>query len=146
MNSKRFYITTPIYYASGRPHLGHAYCTVLCDVLKRFKRLFGHEVFFSTGMDEHGQKIEKNAKESGISPQDFVDNISINFKQLWQKLNINYDVFIRTTEQYHIDNAQKTFSKMLKKGDIFLENIPGGMVLIVKLFGQKDRLEKKKNV
>lgn len=117
---KRFYITTPIYYASGLPHLGHAYCTIFCDVLTRCKRLLGHEVFFSVGMDEHGQKIEKNAKNANLPVQIFVDNISNSFKEMWKILGIQYDVFIRTTEKKHISNVQKIFSKMLNNDDIFL--------------------------
>ena len=88
MNKKCFYITTPIYYPSGNPHIGHAYCTTISDIIARYKRMRGYDVFFLTGTDEHGQKIEKNAKKEGLEPQEYVDKIVANFKVLWEKLEI----------------------------------------------------------
>src|SRR3989338_5366780 len=97
----KFYITTPLYYVNGNPHIGHSYTNIACDALARFKRLRGDEVLFTTGTDEHGQKIKEAADQRKMEPQVFVDTIVPNFKQLWQKLNISYDDFIRTTEKRH---------------------------------------------
>lgn len=123
---KRFYITTPIYYPSANLHIGHAYCTVLTDIIARYNRLIGKEVYFITGSDEHGQKIEENAKKAGKNPQEFVDNIVNNgFKKLWEKLEISHDHFIRTTDEKHIATVEKVFSLMLQNGDIYLGNYEG---------------------
>lgn len=122
---KRFYITTPIYYPSAKPHLGNAYCTVLCDIFARYKRLRGFDCFFLTGTDEHGMKIEKNAKAVGKDPQTFVDEIVSIFKKLWELLEISNDDYIRTTEKRHTDVVQKVFSKLLEKGDIYLGEYEG---------------------
>lgn len=122
---KRCYITTPIYYPSAEAHIGHAYCTVLSDVLARYKRLRGCEVFFLTGTDEHGQKIENKAKEAGVTPQEFVDVISDRFKNLWKSLQISNDYFIRTTDQSHMDTVREVFSDMYKNGHIYLGNYEG---------------------
>ena len=122
---KRCYITTPIYYPSAEAHIGHAYCTVLCDVLARNKRLRGAEVFFLTGTDEHGQKIENKAKEAGVTPQEFVDVISDRFKKLWKDLDISNDYFIRTTDQSHMDTVREVFSDMVKNGHIYLGDYEG---------------------
>ena len=105
MENKRFYITTPIYYPSSRFHIGQAYCTVATDAMARYKRLTGCEVMFLTGTDEHGQKIENKAREAGITPQQFVDNIVTapgGVLDLWKLMNISYDRFIRTTDGYHV--------------------------------------------
>ena len=113
--SKKFYITTPIYYPSASPHLGHAYCTTLCDVIARGKRMRGFDTYFLTGTDEHGEKIEDNAKAKGITPQQFVDNIVCGEKgilDLWKLMNISNDRFIRTTDDYHVEAIQKIFKKM----------------------------------
>ena len=122
---KRFYITTPIYYPSARLHLGHAYCTTLSDVLARSKRERGFECYFLTGADEHGLKIEKNALEAGVTPQQFVDNIVAGFYQLWDLLHISNDDFIRTTQDRHIKVVQSAFTRMLNKGDIYLGKYEG---------------------
>ena len=117
-----FYITTPIYYPSAKLHIGHAYCTVATDTMARFKRLQGYNVMFLTGTDEHGQKIEDKAKEAGVTPQQFVDNIVTGEKgvlDLWKLMNISYDRFIRTTDDYHVAAIQKIFRKMYDKGDIY---------------------------
>ena len=117
-----YYITTPIYYPSANLHIGHAYCTVATDAMARFKRLQGYNVKFLTGTDEHGQKIEDKAKEAGVTPQQFVDNIVLGQKgvlDLWKLMNISYDRFIRTTDDYHVEAIQKIFKKMYEKGDIY---------------------------
>lgn len=122
---KKFYITTPIYYASGRPHLGHAYTTVLADIFKRYKTLFGYETFLTTGMDEHGQKIADKAKSLGLDPQTFVDQNCAVFLDLWKKLDISYDSFIRTSSKQHEKVVQSVFSDYLKKGYIKLDKWTG---------------------
>ena len=117
-----YYITTPIYYPSAKLHIGHAYCTVATDTMARFKRLQGYNVKFLTGTDEHGQKIEDKAKEAGITPQQFVDNIVTGERgvlDLWKLMNISYDRFIRTTDDYHVAAVQKIFRKMYDNGDIY---------------------------
>ncbi|MDE7261112.1 MAG: methionine--tRNA ligase [Oscillospiraceae bacterium] len=122
MDNKRFYITTPIYYPSGKLHIGHAYCTVATDAMARYKRLCGYDVMFLTGTDEHGQKIEDKAKEAGVTPQQFVDNIVAapgGVLDLWKLMNISYDRFIRTTDGYHVAAIQKIFKKMYDNGDIY---------------------------
>ena len=119
---KKFYITTPIYYPSDKLHIGHTYCTVATDAMARYKRLRGYDVMFLTGTDEHGQKIETRAKAAGITPQQFVDNIVTGEKgvlDLWKLMNISYDRFIRTTDDYHVAAIQKIFKKMYEKGDIY---------------------------
>ena len=122
MDQKKFYITTPIYYPSDKLHIGHTYCTVATDAMARYKRLQGYNVKFLTGTDEHGQKIELKAKEAGVTPQQFVDNIvegPKGVKDLWKLMNISYDRFIRTTDDYHVEAIQKIFKKMYEKGDIY---------------------------
>ncbi len=117
--AKKFYVTTPIYYPSGRLHIGNTYTTVIADCIKRYKKLKGYDVFFLTGTDEHGEKIEVKAKEAGKTPIEFVDEIVENTKKLWKRLGIEYDDFIRTTEERHEKIAQKIFSKFLAQGDIY---------------------------
>lgn len=116
---KTFYVTTPIYYVNDVPHIGHAYTTIIADALARYERQKGKRVFFLTGTDEHGQKIEKSAAEKGLGPKQLADRVVIRFKDLWQKLNISYDYFIRTTEKFHEEGVQKIFKKLLEKGDIY---------------------------
>ena len=125
MEKKRFYITTPIYYPSAKLHIGHAYCTVLTDVLARNKRLRGYECYFLTGADEHGQKIEENAAKAGKTPQQFVDDIVEGFHKLWALLKISNDDFIRTTQERHVKVVQGVFSRMLKQEDIYLGEYKG---------------------
>ena len=118
----KFYITTPIYYPSAKLHIGHSYCTVATDTMARYKRLQGYDVMFLTGTDEHGQKIEDKAREAGVTPQQFVDNIVLGeggVKDLWKLMNISYDRFIRTTDDYHVAAIQKIFKKMYENGDIY---------------------------
>ncbi len=119
MSKKPFYITTPIYYPSGNPHIGHCYTTLACDTTARMKRMQGYDVKFLTGLDEHGQKIEKKAEEMGVTPQQFVDDICVNFKKLWERMGITYDRFIRTTDDYHVESVQKIFKALYDKGYIY---------------------------
>jgi methionyl-tRNA synthetase len=119
MAPEKFYLTTPIYYVNDVPHIGHAYTTIAADVLARYKRLAGYEVFFLTGTDEHGIKIERAARDRGVSPQAWVDTISAHFRALWEQLNISYDDFIRTSEARHKVVAQTVFQKAFEKGDIY---------------------------
>ena len=122
MEKKRFYITTPIYYPSDKLHIGHTYCTVATDAMARYKRLTGCEVMFLTGTDEHGQKIEDKAREAGVTPQQFVDDIVAapgGVLDLWKLMNISYDRFIRTTDGYHVQAIQRIFKQMYDKGDIY---------------------------
>ena len=122
MNKEKFYITTPIYYPSDKLHIGHTYCTVATDAFARYKRLRGYDVMFLTGTDEHGQKIEEKAKNAGVTPQQFVDNIVAGqggILDLWKLMNISNDRFIRTTDDYHVAAIQKIFRKMYENGDIY---------------------------
>ena len=119
MDKKTFYITTPIYYPSDKLHIGHTYSTVAADAEARYRRLKGYETFFLTGTDEHGQKIEDKAKAAGVTPKEYVDNIVAGIKDLWKLMNISYDKFIRTTDEYHEKAVQKIFKKMSDKGDIY---------------------------
>ena len=119
MENKKFYITTPIYYPSDNFHIGHCYTTIIADSIARFKRLSGYDTFFLTGTDEHGQKIEKKAKECGVTPKEYVDKIVDNAKDLWASLNISYDKFIRTTDKEHEEVVQKIFKKLYDQGDIY---------------------------
>ena len=119
MENKKFYITTPIYYPSDNFHIGHCYTTIIADSIARYKRLAGYDVFFLTGTDEHGEKIEKKAKENGVTPKEYVDKIVDNAKDLWKSLGISYDKFIRTTDEYHEKAVQKIFNKLYEQGDIY---------------------------
>ena len=125
MTKKPFYITTPIYYPSAKLHIGHAYCTTIADSLARFKRLAGYDVLFLTGSDEHGQKIQLKAEEEGITPQAYVDKIVAGFQDLWRRLNISNDDFIRTTQPRHHKVVQEIFRKIYEKGDIYKGSYTG---------------------
>ena len=120
-----FYITTPIYYPSGKLHIGNSYTTIACDVLARYKRLQGYDVFFLTGTDEHGLKIEQKAQALGMQPQEYVDKMAADIKELWKKLEITNDKFIRTTDDHHEKAVQNIFEKLLAKGDIYLGKYRG---------------------
>lgn len=120
-----FYITTPIYYPSGKLHIGNSYTTIACDVLARYKQLQGYDVFFLTGTDEHGLKIEQKAQALGMQPQEYVDKMAADIKELWKKLEITNDKFIRTTDDYHEKAVQNIFEKLLAKGDIYLGKYRG---------------------
>ena len=122
---KNFYITTPIYYPSGRLHLGHVYSTVSADVLKRIKQQQGYEVLFLTGTDEHGEKIETKAFESGKTPQEYVDEMSEEIKKMWKIMDVDYDIFSRTTDEFHVKQVQSIFTKLLNQGDVYLGDYEG---------------------
>jgi methionyl-tRNA synthetase len=124
-NSSRFYLTTPIYYVNARPHLGHAYSTIVCDAIARRKRALGIETWFLTGTDEHGQKIERSAKLAGCSPQEFATKIAGEFRGLWDRLGLTYDDFIRTTEPRHIRGVQKLFATLRDRGYIYRGSYSG---------------------
>ncbi|MBP5260737.1 MAG: methionine--tRNA ligase [Clostridiales bacterium] len=124
-DKKPFYITTPIYYPSGNPHIGHCYTTLACDCVARMKRMQGYDVMFLTGTDEHGQKIEKKAEEIGVTPKEYVDDIVANFKKLWARLGITYDRYIRTTDDYHIESVQKIFKELYDRGYIYKSEYKG---------------------
>ena len=119
MAKEKFYMTTAIAYTSGKPHIGNTYEVVLADSIARFKRQQGYDVFFQTGTDEHGQKIELKAEEAGITPKEFVDNVSAEIKRIWDLMNTSYDKFIRTTDDYHEEQVQKIFKKLYDQGDIY---------------------------
>lgn len=123
--SKKFYITTPIYYPSASPHLGHAYCTTMCDIIARGKRLRGFDTYFLTGLDEHGEKIQDNAIAAGVTPQQFVDSVAVKFTDLWKTLMISNDDFIRTTQPRHYETVQKIFSKFVQDDDVYLSSYKG---------------------
>ncbi|MBO1582628.1 methionine--tRNA ligase [Bacillus sp. XF8] len=123
--NKTFYITTPIYYPSGKLHIGHAYTTVAGDAMARYKRMQGYDVHYLTGTDEHGQKIQKKAEELQVTPQAYVDNIVAGIKELWEKMDISYDDFIRTTEDRHKEVVEKIFKQLVDQGDIYLDEYEG---------------------
>jgi methionyl-tRNA synthetase len=125
LNRKTYYITTPIYYPSGKLHIGHSYTTVAADAMARYKRLQGYDVMFLTGTDEHGQKIQRVAAENGVTPQAYVDNIVAGIKNLWQTMKIIYDKFIRTTDDEHVAAVQKIFKALYDKGDIYKSEYEG---------------------
>lgn len=124
-NNKTFYLTTPIYYPSGNLHIGHAYTTVAGDAMARYKRMRGYDVMFLTGTDEHGQKIQRKAEEKGITPQQYVDEIVSGIQELWGKLDISYDDFIRTTQDRHKEVVEKLFARLVEQGDIYLDQYEG---------------------
>ncbi len=125
MTPETFYITTPIYYVNDVPHIGHAYTTIAADTLARYKRLCGYQVFLLTGTDEHGQKVERAAMEAQQSPKEFADRVVERFKALWTRLNISYDHFIRTTDEYHVAGVEEFFKRVQAKGDIYLGEYEG---------------------
>ncbi len=141
---KKFYVTTPIYYVNDVPHLGHAYTTIAADVIARYKRLKGYDVFFLTGTDEHGQKIEKSARAKGMSPKELADSVVVNFKRLWERLNISYSHFIRTTDDYHERVVQEIFQRLYDKGDIYLGEYEGWYCTPCESFWSKSQLVEEK--
>src|ERR1039457_20702 len=118
-NPEKFYITTPIYYVNARPHIGHTYTTVVCDAVARRHRMLGHDTLFLTGTDEHGQKIERSAAAAGTSPQQFTDQVSAEFRALWDRMGISYDQFIRTTGPEHKRGVQAMFTLLKQRGYIY---------------------------
>ena len=135
--SKKFFITTPIYYVNSVPHIGHAYTTIALDILARYKRQQGADVHFLTGTDEHGANIEKSATAKGVSPQEWTDQISAQYRQMWKELNISYDDFIRTTDSHHEHVVQAIFEKLLKVNPISIDddffNLGGDSLLVINL-------------
>ena len=125
MKKPTYYITTPIYYSSGNFHLGHCYTTVICDALARFKRMDGYDVFYLTGTDEHGQKVQQKAEAAGVTPKQYVDKLHEQIVRLWKTLNISYDKFIRTTDGYHEETVSKIYEKLLASGDLYKSSYEG---------------------
>src|SRR5271168_4692249 len=125
MSKQKFYLTTPIYYVNARPHIGHAYTTLVADTIARRHRLLGDDTFFLTGTDEHGQKIERSAAAAGMPPQQFTDQVSIEFRNLWDRMGLTYDDYIRTTEPRHQQGAQRLFALLHQRGQIYLSSYTG---------------------
>lgn len=125
MSKPTFYVTTPIYYVNDIPHIGHAYTTIACDIISRYKRISGYDVFFLTGTDEHGQKIEQAAQQKGMTPKELADSVVQRYKNLWEKLNISNNHFIRTTDESHKKTVQEVFKRMKENGDIYLDEYEG---------------------
>jgi methionyl-tRNA synthetase len=138
--SKRYYVTTPIYYVNDKPHVGHAYTSLAADVLARFKRLDGYEVFFLTGTDEHGQKVEKAARDAGMEPKPFTDRVSQNFRDLAAAMGLSNDAFIRTTEPRHAAASQALWQRMVDAGDIYLGHYEGWYAVRDEAFYGEDEL------
>ena len=143
--NKNFYITTPIYYPSGKPHMGHAYSSIVADIFARFKRLEDFNVLFLTGTDEHGQKIEKEAKKNKKDPKLFCDELSEKFKSLTKILNLSNDDFIRTTEKRHHKSVIEIWNRLVKSGDIYLDKYSGWYSISDEAFYDEDEIEVKDN-
>ena len=141
--SKNFYITTPIYYPSGKPHMGHAYSSIVADIFARFKRLEGFNVLFLTGTDEHGQKIQKEAEKNNKDPKIFCDELSEKFKSLTKVLNLSNDDFIRTTEKRHYDSVNNLWNKLIKSGDIYLSKYKGWYSVSDEAYYNSDEIAEK---
>ena len=139
--AKSFYITTPIYYVNAEPHIGSSYTTIIGDIIARYKRLLGYEVFYLTGTDEHGQKIAQAAKEKGVEPQQLCDELAEKFKELWKDLQITNDYFIRTTDDYHIKTVQYFVKKMMENGDIYKGVYEGWYCVPCETYWNEDELE-----
>ena len=139
--SKNFYITTPIYYPSGKPHMGHAYSSIIADIFARFKRLENYNVLFLTGTDEHGQKIEKEAKKNNKDPKLFCDEISETFRSLTKTLNLTNDDFIRTTEKRHHKSVIELWNRLIESGDIYLDKYSGWYSISDEAFYDEDEIE-----
>src|ERR1700722_8918274 len=133
-NKPKFYLTTPIYYVNARPHIGHAYTTIVADVLARRHRLLGDDTFFLTGTDEHGQKIERSAEKAGIPPQQFADQVSQQFRDLWDRMGLTYDRYIRTTDPKHKRGAQKLFAELYARDAIYLSSYTGQYCVSEEIF------------
>ena len=141
--SKSFYITTPIYYPSGKPHMGHAYSSIVADIFARFKRLEGYDVIFLTGTDEHGQKIEKEAKKYKKNPKQFCDELSEKFRSLTKILNLSNDDFIRTTEKRHYNSVNEIWKRLIKSGDIYLDKYSGWYSVSDEAFYDEEEIEER---
>jgi len=140
MSADRYYNTTPLYYLNAKPHIGHAYCTVLVDAMTRFERLFGAEVHFLTGTDEHGQKVQKAAEQRGLTPQEHVDQLQADFRDLWPTLHIDYDDFIRTTEERHVRAVRTLLTRLHEQGDIYVQDYEGWYSTAAERFWAEDEL------
>jgi methionyl-tRNA synthetase len=138
--SKRFYLTTPIYYVNGAPHIGHAYTSIASDVLARWKRLDGYDVFFLTGTDEHGQKVEKAARDAGLDPQSFTDQVSADFRDMAARMGVSADDFIRTTEPRHKASCAALWRRLLEAGEIYLGHYEGWYAVRDEAFYGEDEL------
>ncbi len=141
MKKPSYYLTTPIYYVNDAPHIGHAYTTLACDVLARFKRLDGYDVLFLTGTDEHGQKVAKSAEKAGVSPQQFCDKVSQNFRDLCDAMNFSNDDFIRTTEKRHIEAVRALWLRLKERGEIYLSKYSGWYAVRDEAFYAEDELK-----
>ena len=137
MSKKPYYITTAITYTSGKPHIGNTYEIILADSIARYKRMEGYDVFFQTGTDEHGQKVELKAEEKGVTPKEFVDDVAGEIKRIWDLMNTSYDRFIRTTDEDHEKQVQKIFKKLYEQGDISKVNTKVYTVHLVNLSSQR---------
>ena len=140
---KNFYITTPIYYPSGKPHMGHAYSSITADIFARFKRVEGYKVLFLSGTDEHGQKIQKEAEKNKKDPKQFCDEISETFRSLSKTLNLTNDDFIRTTEPRHLKSVNEIWKRLLKSGDIYLDKYSGWYSVSDEAYYDEDEIEDK---
>ena len=138
---KTFYITTPIYYPSGKPHMGHAYSSIIADIFARLKRLEGLEVLFLTGTDEHGQKIQKEAEKNKKDPKKFCDELSEKFRSLTKTLNLTNDDFIRTTEDRHLKSVNEIWNRLIKSGDIYLDKYSGWYSVSDEAYYDEDEIE-----
>ena len=141
MPRKNFYITTPIYYPSGSPHMGHAYSSIIADVLARFKRIEGYNVHFLTGTDEHGLKIQREAEKNGKETQNFCDEISKKFKNLTKILNLSNNDFIRTTEKRHHKSVESIWNKLIQSGDIYLDKYKGWYSISDEAYYDEDEIK-----
>ena len=139
--SKNFYITTPIYYPSGKPHMGHAYSSIIADVFARFKRLEKYDVLFLTGTDEHGLKIQREAEKKNKNPREFCDELSKNFKELTKILNLSNDDFIRTTEKRHYKSVEDIWHRLVASGDIYLDKYSGWYSVSDEAYYDEDEVE-----
>lgn len=141
MSKPTYYLTTPLYYTSGQLHIGHAYTTIVADALARYKRTRGYDVCFLTGTDEHGLKVQKNAAAAGQAPKQFVDDLVAHIKDLWQFLNVDYDIFIRTTDKQHVQAVQKIFTRLHEQGDIYKDKYEGWYCVPCEAFWTEHQLE-----
>lgn len=141
---KNFYVTTPIYYVNDAPHIGHSYTTVLADVLSRFHKIIGCQTFFLTGTDEHGQKVQRAAASRGVSPQAHVDEYNLRFRNLWEKMDIQYDYFIRTTDEDHKNFVRECLQKLFDKGEIYSKEYEGWYSVGEERFFSEDELDENK--
>ena len=139
MSKKPYYITTAITYTSGKPHIGNTYEIILADSIARYKRMEGYDVFFQTGTDEHGQKVELKAEEKGVTPKEFVDDVAGEIKRIWDLMNTSYDRFIRTTDEDHEKQVQKIFKKLYEQGAVSYTHLLGSTIVAVIYIKWKDR-------